>query len=166
MNSKKLAQELKKFGFETYEEHALNHFEELIKEEVETKFKAGVRKMRQNGGRIVLPLEYFGVSTNSYVENANPFTDMSVTDVHIRPALQWHDLSKGGALKQEFQVSERAVTEMLNEVSNGEKIENKKQTIIAMKKHIQTKATKFLNKVSKRGKLSHFGEHVVEYKKL
>ncbi|MFO0006281.1 MAG: hypothetical protein ACK559_34680, partial [bacterium] len=64
-------------------------------------------KKQRGGAETTLPLEYFGVKTGHYFENAPQGTDMSVTESMIRPALSVVDLQKtieGGGAKKQFAV--------------------------------------------------------------
>lgn len=63
----------------------------IIKEEHVMKAIGGGSK--QSGGRVTMPLEYYGVNSGHYHENPEMGANMDVTDTTIRPAMNVNDPS-------------------------------------------------------------------------
>lgn len=78
------------------------------------------KKGRLTGGaETTLPLEYFGVNSKHYHEDAPLGTDMQVTNSMVRPAFLVNDpagvLQQVGSSKRTFKISSAAVKSILNE---------------------------------------------------
>jgi hypothetical protein len=98
-------QNIKKFGFQTLDHDAFTELNSYLEH-----FVANSIKKLQKGGRIVLPSEYFGSTSGSYVD-APSHTNMAVSETLIRPAILTQDLTgaiKGGAPKKDFSISKAA----------------------------------------------------------
>jgi hypothetical protein len=141
LTEKLLKKNFKSFGFKSYDDGIIAYFNTIFQNFVENQLKKGMK-----GGRIVLPLEYFGVETNHFIAHPE-FDSMAVTDSHIRPPME---MSIGGGLK--FSVSLKAVESAIEEIASKHNKETyrKQKTAKAIQKKFEKIATEILLKVSKR----------------
>lgn len=114
----------------------------------------------QNGGaETTFPLEYFGVRTNHYSENAPVGTNMSVTDTDIRPAFVVQDpqrIIKGGgvAFSVPFTSVKQAVTKF------GVQVRVSAQKLIQQK--FERELSTVLSKAKKLEKSEHLTSSALE----
>lgn len=71
----------------------------------------GTKNLSMMGGRVLMPAEFFGATTNHYVPEALG-QNMGVTEQFIRPAMDAHMAGGGDGV---FRVSERAVRAAVSE---------------------------------------------------
>jgi hypothetical protein len=149
LTEKLLKKNFKAFGFKSYEAESISHFNKIFQNFVENQLKKGISK--HHGGRIVLPMEYFGVETNHFVAHPE-FTSMAVTDTHIRPPMEMQvlDSQAGGARK--FSVSLKAVESAIEEISakHTKEVYRKQRTAKAIQQRFEKIAAEILHKVSKK----------------
>ena len=148
----KIKNGLKPFGFKTFDPEVIEllnkAFQNYIKNTVakHAKHTKGTKSGGdevQSGGRIVMPMEYYGVQTSEYVENPT-HSDTSVSDTWVRPPLEMNLVGMaGGAAK--FAVILKSVESALEEHDIYKK--NK------VAKHLQSKIeavfSEIINKASK-----------------
>lgn len=109
LTDKSMQQNIKKFGYKSYDSSILSLVNQYLQNYTKNTISKALKKNKtatsleashviQAGGRIVLPSEYFGVTSGSYFADLkNNGTDMAVTDSMIRPVVSTRDLS--GAIK-------------------------------------------------------------------
>lgn len=149
--------QLKKFGFREADDGVYdlinNYHLDLVKHITS-------KRPSQRGGRVAMPLEYFGGETSSYTSSPK-FTDISSTNSWIRPSLSLNDPSGflgtqkaldpfvGGAAPC-FQVPKSSCKEALAHLD----IEHSKHLVEESKLKFEKLMTKVFNKVRKSSKLS------------
>ena len=105
INERNIKSSLKQFGYNSFDSTVTGVINKCLYSFVQNEVS---NKKRQRGGAATtLPLEYFGVKTGHYFENAPEGTNMSVTDSAIRPAFSVVDLQntiKDGGAKSNFTV--------------------------------------------------------------
>jgi hypothetical protein len=149
INRKQLASNLKKYGFLSFDNEVLddvNNFEEnflnsLLKKTTE-----------QKGGRVSMPIEFFGGITNNYSTDVPKFTNISSSDVALRQEIPLNDPTNilgtekamdtglsGGASQQKFKVSKTASKQVVDDFlhKNNVSIKNKKQFIEGSKQKFE-----------------------------
>lgn len=113
-----------------------------------------VQSRRQNGGaETTLPLEYFGVRTSHYSENAPIGTDMAVTNANIRPAFLVKDpqgVIKGGGVS--FSVPFTSVKQAVSKWGV--------QVRVSAQKLIQQKFESELSTILSKAKKFERGDHL------
>lgn len=134
ISDKQVQKNFKKAGFKTVGEGvtelvnkaAFNYIkkqiEKALKKNKNSHTLEAVHFAKQSGGRVLMPSEYFGVSSNHYVEITDKTqngTDMAVKDTWIRPAFTAE--LNGGAPK--FVVSMQSVKNIVAEILNTKKTE-------------------------------------------
>lgn len=148
---KTTGQNLKKFGFSSSDDAVHERLNEVFYSLVFNNIKK--LSKQQNGGRVVLPSEYFGRESGSYFESA-PGVNLTPTSSIIRPAILTNDLTgaiKGGA--HVFNISQKSVQMAINKVQNELGVELKgKKLNNHIKKVSQEKLTELLQKVKKVAK--------------
>lgn len=155
----KIKNGLKPFGFKTFCPEVIQllnkAFENYIKNTVakhakHTKHTKSTKSTKsggdevQSGGRIVMPMEYYGVQTSEYIE-APTHSDTSVSDTWVRPPLEMNLVGMaGGAAK--FAVSLKSVESALEEHD----IYKKNKVAKHLQSKIETMFSEIINKVSKK----------------
>lgn len=180
INQKQVAQNLKKYNFQTFDEEIHEKINKVQHKVFEQQLKQQKKSQKQQqGGRVAFPIEYWGSTTNHYSADVPKFTDITPTETHLRPAIPLNDPSGvlgteggvlsgmvGGAKKQNvFQVSkkthEQSAREFLKDKENNESKKsstfklNKKDFINASKQKFETIIDKVLSKAAKGGKQNH-----------
>lgn len=146
-----LKKSFKAFGFKSYDSETISLFNKVLHNFVENQLKKGINN--HHGGRIVLPLEYFGVDTNHYVAHPE-YTSMGVTENFIRPPMEmqnasWNDVQTGGTAR--FAVPLKAVESAIEEVStkHSKEVYRKMKTAKAIQNKFEKIATEIMGKVKK-----------------
>lgn len=153
----------KKFGFknvdiavlESINNYLMNYTKNILKKALK-KNKHNNIQIHQNGGRIVLPSEYFGIESGSYFENIshNNGTNMTVTNTMIRPMQHTVDLTGAiiGGSNKIFTISKNALKNALNEANvileKNIKIDN--DTYVHIKYKFEKIMTEIFRKASKK----------------
>lgn len=138
----KIKNGLKPFGFKTFDSEVIEllnkAFKNYIKNTVAKHVKHGGEA--QAGGRVIMPMEYYGTQTSEYVENP-VHSDTSVSDTWVRPPLEMNLVGMaGGAAK--FALSLKSVESALEEHDLYKK--NK------VAKHLQSKIENVFSEVIKK----------------
>lgn len=146
----KIKNGLKPFGFKTFDPEVIEllnkAFENYIKNTIakHTKHTKSGGDEVQSGGRVIMPMEYYGVQTSEYVE-APTHSDMSVSDTWVRPPLEMNLVGMaGGAAK--FLLSLKSVESALEEHD----IYKKNKVAKHLQSKIETMFSEIINKVSKK----------------
>jgi hypothetical protein len=145
----KIKNSLKPFGFKTFDPEVIEllnkAFQNYIKNTV-TKHTKHTKSTKSTGtmqgGRVIMPMEYYGVQTSAYVENP-AHSDMSVSDTWVRPPLEMNMVGMvGGAAK--FALSLKSVESMLEELNLDIYKKNK------VAKHLQSKLEGMFSEIIKK----------------
>jgi hypothetical protein len=155
---------LKAFGFESHDASAEKLIEKYMKNFADNMVAKASRKSAasnkieakhfasQRGGRIVLPSQYFGVDNASYIDNPPMGTDMTVTETHIRPAMDPYAVmfEQQGAGATKYKASKAKVAEAVKKVAGDKKVSS--CAIAAVKSKFEETMTKALKKAAKASK--------------
>ena len=157
INERNIKSSLKQFGYNSYDP-AIN---EVINKclysfvQNENTSMQQARKRQQGGAETTLPLEYFGVKTGHYFDNAAPGTNMSVTDSAIRPAFSVVDLQntiKDGGAKSNFTVPAISVKRACEAVGGT--------TAAAQQRTIKSKFENVLQEVIRKASKKNTSDHL------
>ena len=156
INDKNVKSSLKQFGYNSYDSSINTVINRCLSSFVQNENTSmqRARKRQQGGAETTLPLEYFGVKTGHYFENAPQGTDMSVTDSMIRPAFSVVDLQntiKGGA-KTNFTVPAISVKRACEAVGST--------TTAAQQRTIKSKFENVLQEVLRKASKKNVGDHL------
>ena len=174
ISHKQVAQNLKKYNLQSFDQDIQDKINSLHHKVLEQQFKQ--HKKQQQGGRVAMPIEYFGSTTNHYSTDVPKFTDITPTQTHLRPAIPLNDPTGvlgtehgvtsgmvGGKQEQSFQVSKKAheqsAREFLQENHDTTKFKvNKKQFMHDSKQKFENVIHKVLSKASKTSKQGHLSK--------
>jgi hypothetical protein len=154
LNEKVIKSNLKKWGFKSFDSKVHDHLNsalERVTERFAKQSSRASRGVRQAGGRIVLPSEYFGVDSGRYEASVSDGSNLNTTDSWIRSPLSASDptgVITGGAQKR-FACTTKAVKEVAEKLSS---YEFKQHHIKQVKAQFETRMTKFMNSVDRRNK--------------
>jgi hypothetical protein len=173
ISQKQVAQNLKKYNLQSFDKDIHEKINRLHHKVIEQEFKQHQKQQKQQqGGRVAMPIEYFGSTTNHYTTSTPQFTDITPTQTFLRPAIALNDLTgvlgteKGmssgmvGGNKQQFQVSqkchEQSAREFLKEHHDSTKFKvSKKQFMNDSKQKFENVIDKVLSKAAKTSKQGH-----------
>jgi len=131
---------LKQFGFKTFDIEVIELLNKAFKNYIKNTVAKSGGKESQAGGRVIMPMEYYGVQTSEYVENP-AHSDTSVSDTWVRPPLEMNLAGMvGGAAK--FSLSLKSVESALEEYNIYKK--NK------VAKHLQSKIEGVFSEIIKK----------------
>jgi hypothetical protein len=149
LSEKIICKNLKTFGFKTHDPEIITHFNKFLQNFVENTLKKSIKK--HSGGKIVLPLEYFGVETNHYVSEPVNEQSTAATQDFIRPPVEFI----GGANK--FSITTKAVESAIDEFTSKyhKEVTNKSKTAKAIKKNFESIISCLLIKINKKYKKDH-----------
>lgn len=135
---------------------ALYVYVKKVLEKTLKKKKDGVIDRAMVGGRVLMPAEYYGVETDHYVADADPGTDMSVTEALIRPAFA--AMLQGGA--GVFTVPLRSVKNIVLDVvaSTKHDVQIKQKAFVDIQRSFETKFGEVMKSLKRTVK----GEEVVK----
>lgn len=161
----KIKNSLKPFGFKTFSSEVIellnkafqNYIKNIIdkhakhdKHDKHDKHAGGnASEATQSGGRVIMPMEYYGVQTSAYTENP-VHSDMSVSDTWVRPPLEMNIAEgagmTGGAAK--FVLSLKSVESALEELSKKNNLDIYKKNKVV--KHLQSKIETLFGEIIKK----------------
>lgn len=165
---------LKKYGYKIYDDKtvqlindALTCFSTNALRKISKKYSAAKKGGDvQEGGRVILPSEYFGVDSGKYADTVAA-VDMSVTSELIRPALLVDDptgaIMQGGASK--FSISSTAFKSCVNEQMSSLKLHDltmSSKALKALQNNYETLMDGALKKTSKEYKSNELSSHNLE----
>jgi hypothetical protein len=160
LTEKSIRQNVKRFGFKSYDTEVLTAINNSLKKFTENKLQKALKKHKtvsrttQRGGRVVLPSEYFGVTSGSHFEQlTNHGADMNVTEAMIRASIPTNDLSgaiKGGA-RVHFAISKKSLANALQEAKTSlhQEAQIRSEVSSALQKQFEELMTSLLKKTSK-----------------
>lgn len=158
----KLSDTLELYSSNVLEKISKNNRKNLI---VDNKLLSSMK-----GGRVLLPSEYFGSTTNNYIEKPNNETHLNVTNEIIRPAIDTKlpnyqevklvepildiPIQDGGKLVKKFKLSEKLIKSTLDKINKDKNynLKLKTETIKNLKNKYEELITKALNDVIKSKK--------------
>lgn len=114
--------------------------------------------LSMKGGRVLLPSEYFGETTNHYVSNPSNEINLDVTDEVIRPAIDiktpdYEPVIKvqEGGLKKKIKLSEKLVKLTIEKINKDKNfnLKLKNETIKTLKNKYEELITSLINDVKK-----------------
>ncbi len=179
LTDKSMRLNIKKFGYKSYDSEVLALVNQFLQNYAKNTLSKAFKKNKninsleashviQAGGRIVLPSEYFGVSSGSYFQDLKTNgTDMRVTDTMIRPVVATYDLSgaiKGGSAQKNFTLSKKIVQNAINEakVSLQKDVKVRSDATLAMQQAFQKIMSDILSKSCERCENKHLSIDVVK----
>ena len=176
ISQKQVADNLKKYNLQSFDKEIHEKINRLQHKVFEHQLKQHHKQQKQQqGGRIAMPIEYFGSTTNHYSTSTPKFTDITPTQAYLRPAIALNDptsilgTEKGmisgmvGGNKQQFQVSqkvqEQSAREFLKENHDSTKFKvSKKQFIDDSRQKFENVIDKVLSKAAKTSKEGHLSK--------
>lgn len=176
ISQKQVAENLKKYNLQSFDKEIHDKINRLHKKVFEYQLKQYQKQQKQQqGGRVAMPIEYFGSTTNHYSTSTPQFTDITPTEAYLRPAIALNDPSnilgteKGvisgmvGGNKQQFQVSqktqEQSAREFLKENHDSTKFKiSKKQFVDDSKQKFENVIDNVLSKATKKSKQGHLSK--------
>jgi hypothetical protein len=149
LSEKIICKNLKAFGFDTYDADTITHFNKFLEKFVENTLAKSIKKY--TGGKIVLPMEYFGVETNHYVDDPS-FQSTLPNQDFIRPPIE---LSGGATAK--FTITLKAVESAIEEFTSKyhKEISNKTKVAKTLKNKFECVISTILSKIYKKYKKNH-----------
>ena len=145
---------LKHMGFNSYDPQINQTLNKSLQAFVQNQAKQLKKHMQKGGAETTLPLEYFGVRTNNYFDDAPKGVDMTVTDSMIRPPFRVVDLQntiKDGGASSRRQFSIPAVS-IKRASANLDVSQSLQQT---MKIKFENVMQEVLRKASKKSAIAH-----------
>jgi hypothetical protein len=116
VSSKQVKKNLRKWGIKDASDDAVaiinKSLHSFVQREVTKWIKS--KKIGQNGGRVLMPQEYFGIPSNHYVQSKTG-TDFGATESLIRPSIDAH-MAGGGDAKAKFDVSLKTIGNVCTDV--------------------------------------------------
>ena len=123
---------------------------------VSSELKKGAKK--QNGGRIVMPLEYFGVDSKNFVATSNGASVQATAD-YIRPPMEMNILgaAQQGGAKKTVNVPLNVIQTTIEEVSAkvNKQVENKGKVAKQLKARFESTISGVLERASKKAEKNH-----------
>jgi len=139
LDQEKVTKQFKKFGFKSVNVNVVNELNIVILKFVEKNLK----KKAHSGGRIVLPLEYFGVDSHHYHDSQGQFTNMAVTDNFIRPPMSAHEGGGGAKKPCAFLISKADTKLFVVEATRGKPFDAK--VVSFLQEKVNSALTEYLN---------------------
>jgi hypothetical protein len=175
ISQKQVAYNLKKYNLQSFDKEIHDKINRLHKKVFEYQLKQYQKQQKQQGGRVAMPIEYFGSTTNHYSTSTPQFTDITPTQTYLRPTIALNDptsilgTEKGvisgmvGGNKQQFQVSqktqEQSAREFLKENHDSTKFKvSKKQFVDDSKQKFENLIDNVLSKATKKSKQGHLSK--------
>lgn len=93
ITQKQFTKSVKSCGFETFENSLIQDVNRLHQKFLFEELKKQQKRNHQRGGRVSMPIQYFGVETNTYSSDIPKYTDVSPNDVFLRPQMNVNDPS-------------------------------------------------------------------------
>ena len=154
INDKSIKSILKQFGYNSYDSKINELINKCLYSFVQ-KEVSSIKKKQRGGAETTLPLEYFGVKTENYFDNAPEGTSMSVTDSMIRPAFSVVDLQntiEGGSAKKQFTVPAISVKRACEAVNVT--------TTVAQQRIIKSKFENVMHDVVRKASKKNIGDYL------
>lgn len=144
---------LKQFGYNSYDSTINGVINKCLYSFVQNEVSS--KKKQRGGAETTLPLEYFGVKTGHYFDNAPKGTDMAVTDSTIRPAFAVADLQntiKDGGAAKKFAVPAISVKRACEAVGGT--------IAAAQQRAIKSKFENVMNDIIRKANKKQSGDHL------
>lgn len=117
ISDKQVLSNLKKLGYADIDSKVPSLMNEASFAFVKKTLEKAMKKAVLKGGRVTMPSEYYGVTTDHHVDSPSS-TDMSVTDARIRPAFEALLSGGGPVFKLSFNATRNMCTEVINTSSS------------------------------------------------
>lgn len=152
-----VAKMLKSNGFKTWDQEVVSLMNEAFYNMIHNELrKHGMRRSKQSGGKIVMPLEYFGVESGNFVESAEGVSVAPTAD-YIRPPIEstFQAVQTGG--KAGSYVSLKSVGMVVEDVSAkyNKSVEKRSQVVKALKAKSEQKFSEVLERAKSKAKSDH-----------
>jgi hypothetical protein len=144
LSKQSISKNLKKWGFNSYHENVHTALSNSL-----NNYAQRQNTRIQNGGRVTMPQEYFGIDSGKYQADA-PGPSLTVTDEWIRPPADTSDptgVIVGGGQRR-FTVSQ----DSFNKATTGMGMSSQQKR--AIKASYEKKMTELLNAVEKKNRRS------------
>lgn len=150
LQQKTISKMMAKYNIKSWDNEIVSVLNNALYKFVQKELSKGEKK--QNGGRIVMPLEYYGVDSKNFVETSAGQSVEPTVD-YIRPPLEVQMV--GGT--QKLQVTMSAIQTVMEEISSKQNktIEKKTQVAKALKSKFEEVMESVLSKASKKAKEGH-----------
>ena len=139
INDNQFKTNLKKFGFDSYDNGVLKTINELHQKVIGDLLQQAEKHQKkvQKGGRVAFPSDYFGGHTNGLSSTVPQYTDITPSSDLIRPSFVVNDstqvlgtetaMTSGmvGGTKTKYQVSKSAAQKAVSHVMKQEKSDMK-----------------------------------------
>lgn len=156
LQEKAIQKMLKAHGFKSWDSELVQHINEAFYNFIYNELKSnGMRHNKQSGGKIVMPLEYFGVESNNFVEAADGVS-VAPTAEYVRPPIA-STFQSAGAGSGSFSFTKASVAMVVEDVANkyNKSVENKQSVVTTMKTRAEKKFSDVLRAVMKKTKNDH-----------
>lgn len=150
ISERNLKSNIRRFNFKDADKEVFAFLNNAIYRFAYNEFARYAKKSELIGGRVVLPLEYFGVDSGRYVHQEGPFTNMAITADTIRPEMKISGL-EGGA-PDEFTVSIKDCTSLFKSIVGDVKVHKRLEIIKCFKTRLDAAMTKLFLSVRKANK--------------
>lgn len=188
ISEKQFAQNISKFGFQTYDKNVHNKVNDILYTVVKKQLRQNNSSKTQKGGRVSFPLEYFGTATNNYSANMPSFTNLTSTETFIRSPMLLHDPTNvlgtpkgmtsgmpsgmtsemtsgmigGGRTQNKFKVTNSAIKDVVKDISHTQykkkSVQNDPELLQNSKQKFESVMNEMLHKVSHSSKQHHLSE--------
>jgi hypothetical protein len=181
IKEKQLQTNLKKFGFTSYDSEVLEQVnnlqqkvtKDLLQQHVQ-KQKQHQKKLQQSGGRVSMPIDYFGGQTNGLSQSAPGFTDVSANNANLRQEMPMNDPSGafgtekammplvGGKQQNLFKLSDTAAKGALKKVADNQEADltpkQRKHVVDISKQKFESVMTSVLQNIQRSTKDKHLSQ--------
>lgn len=153
LQEKSIQKMLQAHGFKSYDSQVIEHINESFYNFIYNELKNhGMKQNKQSGGKIVMPLEYFGVDSNNFVDAADGVSVAPTAD-YVRPPIASTFQTAGAG----FSFTKAAVLIVVEDIANkyNKSVEKKSTVVAALKTKAEKKFSNVLQTVMKKNKNPH-----------
>lgn len=153
LQEKTIEKMLKAHGFKSWDSSVVQHINEAFYNFVYNELQRhGMKHNKQSGGKIVMPLEYFGVESNNFVDSSEGVSVAPTVD-YVRPPIASTFQSAGAG----FSFTKASVAMVVEDVANkyNKSVENKSKVVAVVKSKAEKTFSQILTSVMKKNKKDH-----------
>lgn len=153
LQEKAIQKMLKAHGYKSWDSEVVASINEAFYNFVYNELnRYGMKQNKQSGGKIVMPLEYFGVESNNFVEAAEGVSVAPTAD-YVRPPIASTFQSAGAG----FAFTKASVAMVVEDVANkyNKSVEKKSHVVVALKAKAEETFSDVLRTVMKKHKKDH-----------